>query len=127
MHQTVLFDVAGPGLFIVLGIGALIALGFVVLAEAVTLRVMKWGTFLRSLLASFVMNAVSGIAGIFIASLIRSLGVLWWLLAYALSVAVEGGVLMLMNRGQARQNWQAALVANAVSYLPLGLFFILAS
>ena len=38
---------------------------------------------------------------------------------WALSVAIEGGVLVLMKRNGGRQNWMASLVANTASYLLL--------
>jgi len=44
-----------------------------------------------------------------------------WLIptTWALSVAIEGGVLVLMNRDVGRQNWTASLAANTASYLLL--------
>jgi hypothetical protein len=39
--------------------------------------------------------------------------------AWALSVAIEGGVLVLINRDGGRQNWVASLAANTASYLLL--------
>jgi len=41
------------------------------------------------------------------------------LATWALSVAIEGGVLVLMNRDVGRQNWTASLAANTASYLLL--------
>jgi len=45
---------------------------------------------------------------------------IWFIPAtWALSVAIEGGVLVLMKRDGGRQNWMAALAANTASYLLL--------
>ena len=110
------------------GIVAYLALS---LLESIVLRLLKWGTFWRSLLASLLMNLPSTLVGfwlIWLAGFSRTyteetplnrLGI--WLIpaAWALSVAIEGGVLVLMKRDGGRQNWVASLAANTASYLLL--------
>jgi hypothetical protein len=116
-------DVAGPGLLAVLGAGlglAVLLLAVVVLVESVVLRLIGWGTFWRSLLASLLMNVASTILGLFFISLSFIHPVIWLSLAFLLSVLVEGGVLLLMDRSKARLGFLAALVANVITYLPLG-------
>jgi len=114
-------DVGGPILFAGLGIVAYLAL---FLIESIVLRLLKWGTFWRSLLASLLMNLPSTLVGYCLVGLtgfsrLNRLGI--WLIpaTWALSVAIEGGVLVLMKRDGGRQNWMAALAANTASYLLL--------
>jgi ABC-type nickel/cobalt efflux system permease component RcnA len=115
-------DVAGPGLLAVLGVGiglAIVLLVVVVLVEAAVLRLVRWATFPRSVLASLLMNIASLVVGLFFISLSFIHPVIWLLLAFALSVAIEGGVLVLMDRPHAGRGLGAALIANVVTYLPL--------
>ena len=122
MSFSVLADVGGPILFAGFGIVAYLALS---LLESIVLRLLKWGTFWRSLLASLLMNLPSTLVGFWLmgwldgVSRLNRLGI--WLIpaAWALSVAIEGGVLVLMKRDGGRQNWMAALAANTASYLLL--------
>ena len=113
---------AAPSLFAGFGIVAYLAL---FLIESIVLRLLKWGTFWRSLLASLLMNIPSTLVGFCLLWLFgawRSQGLEVWfvvLATWALSVAIEGGVLVLMNRDGGRQNWMASLVANTASYLLL--------
>jgi len=121
MSFSVLADVGGPILFAGFGIVAYLALS---LLESIVLRLLKWGTFWRSLLASLLMNLPSTLVGfclIWLAGFLRlnRLGILLIPVAWALSVAIEGGVLVLMKRDGGRQNWMAALAANTASYLLL--------
>jgi len=114
-------DVGGPIIFAALGGVAYLAL---FLIESIVLRLLKWGTFWRSLLASLLMNLPSTLVGYCLVGLtgfsrLNRLGI--WLIpaTWALSVAIEGGVLVLMKRDGGRQNWMAALAANTASYLLL--------
>ena len=121
MSFSVLADVGGPILFAGFGIVAYLALS---LLESIVLRLLKWGTFWRSLLASLLMNLPSTLVGFWLISVVEfsRLNRLQFLLipaAWALSVAIEGGVLLLMKRDGGRQNWMAALAANTASYLLL--------
>jgi len=116
------FDVAGPEVFVFLGAGAvvgvLLAVG-VVIVEAVVLTLFKWSRFWRALLASFVMNLVSTVAGVFVIGLAVAVGApAWLLLTFVASVVLEGGVIVLMDRPKARPGLLAVLVANVVTYLP---------
>jgi hypothetical protein len=121
MSYSVLADVGGPILFAGFGVVAYLALS---LLESIVLRLLKWGTFWRSLLASLLMNLPSTLVGfllIWLAGFPNRLD--YWLFiipaAWALSVVIEGGVLGLMKRDGGRQNWIAALAANTASYLLL--------
>ncbi len=121
MSFSVLADVGGPILFAGFGIVAYLVLS---LLESIVLRLLKWGTFWRSLLASLLMNLPSTRVGFWLIwsvefSRLNRLGI--WLIppTWALSVAIEGGVLVLMKRDGGRQNWMTALAANSASYLLL--------
>ena len=121
MSFSVLADTGGPILFAGLGIVAYLAL---FLIESIVLRLLKWGAFWRSLLASLLMNLSSTLVGfglIWLAgfSRLNRLGIWLVLSTWALSVAIEGGVLVLMKRDGGRENWTASLVANTASYLLL--------
>ena len=121
MSFSVLADTGGPILFAGLGIVAYLAL---FLIESIVLRLLKWGAFWRSLLASLLMNLPSTLVGfglIWLAgfSRLNRLGIWLVLSTWALSVAIEGGVLVLMKRDGGRENWTASLVANTASYLLL--------
>lgn len=121
MSFSVLADVGGPILVAGFGIVAYLALS---LLESIVLRLLKWGTFWRSLLASLLMNLPSSLVGFWLIwravfSSLNRLGIWLILAAWALSVAIEGGVLVLMKRDGGRQNWMAALAANTASYLLL--------
>ena len=120
------FDVAGPGLLTAASVGLLvlcIVSVIVVLLESLVLWRLGWGSFKRSLLASFVMNLVTSILGIGVVMFTLPLGLWGFLIDFGLSVLVEGGILMLFKRGAAKENWLAALAANAVSYMLIMLPF----
>jgi len=121
MSFSVLADTGGPILFAGFGIVAYLV---IFLFESIVLRLLKWGAFWRSLLASLLMNLPSTLAGfgllwLFGPSSLNRLGIWLVLATWALSVAIEGGVLVLVNRDGGRQNWTASLVANTASYLLL--------
>jgi hypothetical protein len=126
---TIPFDVAGPEVFVFLGggvvVGLLLAVGVVVL-EAVVLTLFKWGRFWRALLASFAMNLVSTLAGVFVVGLALTVGApAWLLLTFVASVVLEGAVIFVMDRSKARLGLLAVLVANVASYLPVGALALL--
>ena len=123
------YDVAAPwlvGLLVGAGGCTLTVLTLIISTlESLVMVLLKWGRFGRSLWASLLMNITSGIVGMVFGivvltspddSSIRH----WYTLlavAFVLSVPIEGGVLMLMKRGAARQNWVVSLSANLASYI----------
>jgi hypothetical protein len=116
--------VAGPGFIYLVG-GALVAgvLLFVgvVFVEAVVLTLFKWSRFWRALLASFVMNLITTAVGLVVAGLVVTTGApAWLLLTFVMSVVLEGVVVAVMDRAKVRQGLVACLVANIVTYVPLG-------
>jgi len=121
MRFSVVADTGGPILLAGFGIVAYL---IVFVIESIVLRLLKWGTFWRSLLASLLMNLPSTLAGFLLIGLVgfsrlNRLGI--WLIptTWALSVAIEGVMLVLMKRDGGRQNWTASLAANTASYLLL--------
>lgn len=119
MFASPVLDVIGPGVYRLSGeiVFALFSIGTLVV-ESLALWLLKWSSFGRSLLAAFLMNLVSTVFGSvrFGPSILGINSYVIFLLMFLLSVLIEGGVLMLMKRGAARQNWIASLVANAASY-----------
>ena len=129
MFFSIHYDVVSPGVFLLFGLIAFLVFSAIVFViEAVVLWLLKWGTFGRSLLSSFLMNLASTIVGILAIGLSvtgLSNNFLGFVIALLLSVLIEGGVLMLMKRGATRENWRAASIANVVSYALLGIFLLL--
>jgi hypothetical protein len=129
MFYSIHFDVVGPGVFIFFGLLAfLIFSGIVLGLEAVVLWSLKWDTFGRSLLASFLMNLASTIVGVLAIGLLATSllnNFVSFVLALLLSILIEGGVLMLMKRDATTKNWRVASIANVVSYGLLGIFLLL--
>lgn len=130
MFTSIPFDVAGPGVLIAIAAFSIVALIvltlLITIAEAIVMLLLKWDKFGRSLWASLLMNITSTIFG----GVLIALGVLggsyaWLVAAFVLSVLIEGGVLMLMNRGAVRQNLLTSLIANLASYLVIILPIIL--
>ncbi|GAB1469439.1 hypothetical protein MASR2M66_03150 [Chloroflexota bacterium] len=130
MFTSIPFDVAGPGVLIAIAAFSIVALIVLTLlitvAEAIVMLLLKWDKFGRSLWASLLMNVTSTIFG----GVLIALGVLggsyaWLVAAFVLSVLIEGGVLMLMKRGEVRKNLLTSLIANLASYLVIILPIIL--
>ena len=122
MFSSIPLDVAGPGVLVaaaIFGLGALIVITLVIsLIESIVLYLFKWDRYGRSLWASILMNVTSSIfGGILVIVGLYQTSFLWFIIAFLLSVLIEAGVLILMKRGAARQNWTVALVANLMSYL----------
>jgi hypothetical protein len=118
-------DVYLPGLILPLlnefglfGLGVFLVV--LLLLETLVLVLVKWAGFGNALLAALFMNLVSTIIGLILDFTLWDWQ-LWWviLIAFAVSVIVEGGVLMLMRRTTPRLNIIAALAANLASYLIL--------
>ena len=131
MHYSPAFDVAGPGLLVAAAGVSLLVLCIIILIvvglESLVLWRLRWGPYKRALLAAFVMNLATSILGVAVVPFTLQLRFWGLLIDFAVSVLVEGGILMLFKRGAARENLVAALAANSASYvlimLPLYLFY----
>ena len=146
--MPIIADVAaGPAILIfglIVGGGLLLAIGMV---EAIMLWLLKWGSFWRSLRDSLIVNGASALVGIvmYVLGTPREVysgydparggriyeqfpptipPLLAALLAWGLSVAIEGGLLFLLAKRPAGQTWRAALAMNIVSYMGLGLLVV---
>ena len=119
MHPSVMYDVGG----VLVGIGAnlIILTPIISIIEAVVMFLLKWDKFLRSFWVSLLMNVIStifGIGSVVVGFLFSDLSI--WLqviLAFLLSVLLEGGVLVLMKQNATRLNWLTSLYTNIASYL----------
>ena len=113
----------------------------VIAIEAAALAIMRWGSIVRSLVASVVMNLLSFAVGFAILMLVifldledeafalldRLLGAnSLWIMAWLVSVLSEAVFLQALRRGGSRRrlSWYASLVANVASYV---LFILIMS
>jgi hypothetical protein len=121
MLAIVLLDVASPGLILLIaggGVLLLIIVNFViVLLEGLLLWGMKFGTFKRSLTASFLMNLVSTSIGFKVFLFNPNLGYMGLLIDFALSILIEGAILYLFSPGQGWKTWIRAFFVNLASYV----------
>lgn len=133
MFTSIPYDVGAPWVLIaavaIFGVGAAIVLTLIIsVVESIVMLLLKWDRFGRSLWASLLMNVTSTIfGGVLVALGLFGGSFIWLAAAFVLSVLIEGGVLMLMKRGAARQNWIVSLIANLASYLFIILPFALLS
>lgn len=126
---AVLVDLAGPSLPIVI-IGLIVLFLGIPLIEAVVYMAFKWGNFKRSYKDAFLVNLITTIVGFILIAVQPSLsrgnalntpsGFL--MVAFGLSVLIEGAVLLRLKRHPARQTWLVAIASNVVSYALLLIF-----
>jgi hypothetical protein len=144
--MSIIADVAVAPIILASGVTAgVIVFLPIVLIESLVLWRLRWGSFRRSLVDSAMINIASTLCGLaffvmFTLTLfqcvrvpagdgIHSVNSCGWLVSpliglvglWALTVAIEGGVLLLLKRHARRQTWIAALASNTASYLLLGL------
>jgi cell shape-determining protein MreD len=129
---------------------ALALLVLAVLIETVVLNRLKWGTWGQTFRDVTVANVISTIIGMIVYTLLLAVGYscgriptgdgvhflthCGWnlspfivlLIMAALSILVEGGVLLRRRVHPAGQTWRAALLGNLASYLLLSPLFLLA-
>jgi hypothetical protein len=126
---AVLAEVAGPSLLVVV-IGLFVLFLGIPLIEAVVYLALKWGDFKRSYKDAFLVNLITTIVGFILIAVQPSLsrgnalntpsGFL--MVAFVLSVLIEGAVLLRLKRHPARQTWLVAIASNVVSYALLLVF-----
>jgi hypothetical protein len=126
---AVLAEVAGPSLLVVV-IGLFVLFLGIPLIEAVVYLALKWGDFKRSYKDAFLVNLITTIVGFILIAVQPSLsrgnalntpsGFL--MVAFGLSVLIEGAVLLRLKRHPARQTWLVAVASNVVSYALLLVF-----
>jgi hypothetical protein len=144
--MLIIGDVAvGPTiLFGGLALGLIIFLPIWII-EALALWGLKWGSFGRALLDALFANVASAIFGLVFFTLFFSTSfqcrrvptadgqhsvqscdwtispILWFIAMVALSILIEGGVLLLLKRHPPRKTWRSAIIANVASYVLLGM------
>jgi hypothetical protein len=123
MPGIVLLDVIAPGMVLLsLGLGLVALFLFnllITLVEGVVLTLLKWKPFVSSLLAALLMNTISSIVGIVLLIFLQDIPIAWIVIAFFLSIIIEGVILVLI---QPATRWKAmlfALLANIASYLIL--------
>lgn len=123
MPGIVLLDVISPGMVLLsLGLGLVALFLFnllITLVEGVVLTLLKWKPFVNSLLAALLMNTISSIVGIVLLIFLQDIPITWIVIAFFLSIIIEGVILVLI---QPVTRWKAplyALLANLASYLIL--------
>ena len=129
-------DMSIAGILIAfLGIGILI---FIVISviEGVLLRLLGWGTLGTSLKHSFLINAISTFAGIFVlpalAYIIDKLmpptfdfvSGTAFLFSWLGTILIEGLILLRLKRHSAKKSWRMVSIINMVSYLLLLTYFL---
>jgi hypothetical protein len=101
----------------------------VVLIETVALRLLRWGTFWRSLRDGLLANLASALVGLVIGCValgnsgFGGLPFAALIGAWLFSIVIEAGALKLLSSHTWRKIWIAALVANTASYVLVGPFF----
>ena len=144
--MVVFADVAVAPIILFAGfITGMMAFVPIVLIESLVFWRLKWGSFGRSLADSALINVASTFCGLvlFIVFTLTAFQCIRfpvdaeghlgtecsWLVPpllglvalWALTVAIEGGVLLLLKRHTSRQTWIAALAGNVASYALVGL------
>jgi hypothetical protein len=121
--------VVGPVFWLAGLMAAGVLLVMIVLLEGVVLRLLNWASFGRSLWDALLMNLGSAVPGLLVAlagisGILVDMTWIGFLVAFLLSAAIEGGILMLLKRRPRGETWRAALLANLVSYLAFGLLYL---
>ena len=128
---AVLVDLAGPSLPVIV-IGLLVLFLGIPLIEAVVYMAFKWGNFKRSYKDAFLVNLITTLVGFGLLVVQPNLqrgNVLsqpqgFLVVAFGLSVLIEGAVLLRLKRHPARRTWLVAIASNVVSYAGLLLLTI---
>jgi len=123
MPSTPMFDVIAPPMILLslgLGLIALLLLTLLItLVEGVVLALLKWNVFPRALVASLIINITSSLVGGLLLIFLQEFPLIWMLLAFVLSVSIEGAILLKIQPAFGRRTWLLALLANLASYLLL--------
>ena len=128
---AVLVDVAGPSLPVII-IGLIVLFLGIPLIEAGVYMAFKWGNFKRSYTDAFLVNLITTIVGFGLLVVQPNLqrGNLlsqpqgFLVVAFGVSVLIEGAVLLRLKRHPARRTWLVTIVSNVVSYAGLLLLTI---
>ena len=123
MLTTLSFDVIAPNMVLVslgMGLVALCLLTLLIaLVEGVVLTLFKWNIFTRALIAAAIANIASSLVGGLMLIFLQDQALIWVILAFFLSVVIEGAILMRIHPASGRRTWLYVLAANLASYLLL--------
>lgn len=118
-------DAGIPAIAMIWGATAILLFPTVILVEAVILKLMRWGTFRISLHTSVIMNILSTLVGIIYFCKIAGgmPGIIEILISGIVSVAIEAGVLWLIDKNPIGRVMVTALSANLVSYTGIVILY----
>lgn len=123
MLTTLSYDVIAPTMVLVslgMGLVALFLLTLLIaLVEGVVLTLFKWNIFYRSLIAAAIANFASSLVGCLLLIFLQELALTWVILAFLLSIVIEGAILIRIQPASGRRTWLYVLSANLASYLLL--------
>lgn len=104
--------------FYIFGFLALLVVYLLIsLVEMTVLQLLKWGDFRQAMKASLVMNAFSSLVNGFLLVIFQNPALWGLLVAWGLSLLVEGAVLHRLRPGTAVYNGLAVTLANTSSFL----------
>jgi len=123
MLPTPPFDITGPAapyLLLIFGFLALIVVDLLIaVVEGVTLTLLSWNPFRASMMVSFIMNIISGIATGVLLVLLQHSPFVWLPVSFILSLIIEVFVMTYFKRNAFRQNCWFVFLANLASYILL--------
>ena len=123
MLPTLPFDITGPAapyLLLIFGFLALIVVDLLIaVVEGVTLTLLSWNPFRASMMVSFIMNIISGIATGVLLVLLQHSPFVWLPVSFILSLIIEVFVMTYFKRDAFRQNCWFVFLANLASYILL--------
>jgi len=123
MLPSLPFDITGPAapyLLLIFGFLALIVVDLLIaVVEGVTLTLLSWNPFRASMMISFIMNIISGIATGVLLVLLQHSPFVWLPVSFILSLIIEVFVMTYFKRDAFRQNCWFVFLANLASYILL--------
>jgi hypothetical protein len=111
---------AAPYVLLVFGFLALLVVDLLLgLIEGVALTLLSWNPTRTCMKVSMIMNLVSGIVNGILLVLLQSNPLVWLPISFAISLLIEGFILVYFKRDNLRQNSLFVLLANLSSYIIL--------
>jgi len=117
------FDITGPAapyLLLIFGFLALIVVDLLIaVVEGVTLSLLSWNPFHASMMVSFIMNLISGIATGVLLVLLQHSPLVWLSISFVVSLIIEVFIMTYFKRDAFRLNCWFVFLANLASYILL--------
>ena len=128
MDNWMFFDMTGLAYFFVgIAISVASALFFIIIViEAILLWRIRWGSIKKSILASIGVNIASGFVGYILVKwigidqlveILRDQFLKVMIITWIMSIYIEGGLLVLLNRANWYLSLQSAFIINTASYI----------